>query len=463
MKEFLKKVSWVAIANATAMVVSALITIVLPKFVTIREYGYWQMYLLFVTYIGCIHLGLPDGIYLRYSGKEYKDVVRNEIKVLFWISTIYEIVVSVLVYAIALKSTVCNLAICFAVCTCVYVPSLYLKYIILASNMMKQYSLYVLSEKVVMLIAICMSALGCSVITSNFIYVDIIAKTIALVYALAICRDCFVFRIQRLSDIWKEYKLNIAAGICLMISTVSSNFIVGVIRIFIDIKWTIEDFGKVSLALQISNFVLVFVRAISLPLFPVVKRQESNNVVLIYEKLRLVLITIIMSVIVMYFPLAIFLRGWLPEYSESITYLGILFPICLFEAKQALLCETYLKSFRKERFLLLVNVGTMLLSVLISYFIIFAFENQRMSIYFILFILCFRSTVSELYLNRFLRRKIRGELVCEIVLVFIFVVGNGIFEPLVGLGIYVVSLLIYMWMHRKEYKDIKEMLIEKEL
>ena len=239
MKEFIKKVSWITIANATSMVVSVLITIVLPKYISTTEYGYWQIYLLFVTYIGCIHLGLPDGIYLRYSGKTYSEVVSNEIKLLFWISSLGEALVGIFIYFFISRTSIYQMAIAFTLCTAIYVPSLYLKYLILSSNMMKQYSLYMLSEKIFAIVAIIVGLFAYRPILYHFIYVDICGKLIAFVYALIVCRSCFHIHYQKVETLWKEFELNVKAGICLMISTVSSNFIVGVIRLFITHRWKI--------------------------------------------------------------------------------------------------------------------------------------------------------------------------------------------------------------------------------
>lgn len=455
MKEFIKKVSWVTVANATAMIVSALITIVLPKYISTTEYGYWQMYLLFVTYIGCIHLGLPDGIYLRYSGKTYSEVVSNEIKLLFWISSFGEILIGIVIYLWISRTSIYQMAIAFTLCTAIYVPSLYLKYLILSSNMMKQYSMYILSEKIFAIVAILVGFFAYRPILHHFIYVDICGKLMALIYALTQCRSCFHIYYQKVETLLREYKINVKAGLCLMISTVSSNFIVGVIRLFINQRWSIEDFGRVSFSLQISNFVLAFVRAVSLPLFPVLKMRGKDESVAIYEKIRLTLVSLILFVFIFYYPLAAFLGYWLPDYRISVYYLGILFPICLFEAKQALLCETYLKSFRKERFLLLINLSTMLISMLISGFIVFVLNNQLLAIVFILMILCFRSTVSELFLNKLMNRNILKHIVLEIIMATSFVVSNILFELKYAALFYGVCFTIFVALNRKGYQRLK--------
>src|SRR5699024_9201345 len=40
----------------------------------VEDYGFWQLYLFYSSYIGFLHFGWNDGIYLRYGGEEYDDL-----------------------------------------------------------------------------------------------------------------------------------------------------------------------------------------------------------------------------------------------------------------------------------------------------------------------------------------------------------------------------------------------------
>lgn len=56
------------VANLLSMFVSAILLLVLPNLLGETEYGYWQLYLFYTSYVGFFHLGLVDGIYLRIGG-----------------------------------------------------------------------------------------------------------------------------------------------------------------------------------------------------------------------------------------------------------------------------------------------------------------------------------------------------------------------------------------------------------
>ena len=71
MKSFLKRLSISFLANFITIMVSLAATVILPKFLELEQYGYWQVYLFYTSYVGLMHLGLNDGIYLRYGGESY--------------------------------------------------------------------------------------------------------------------------------------------------------------------------------------------------------------------------------------------------------------------------------------------------------------------------------------------------------------------------------------------------------
>ena len=54
------------------MLVSAILTVFVPKLLRITDYGFWQLFMFYQGYIGVFHLGWNDGIYLQIGGKKYE-------------------------------------------------------------------------------------------------------------------------------------------------------------------------------------------------------------------------------------------------------------------------------------------------------------------------------------------------------------------------------------------------------
>ena len=56
--------------------------LIIPKYLSVQGYGYWQLFMLYASYVGILHLGFIDGILVRWAGKSL-DEVGGEIKVAF--------------------------------------------------------------------------------------------------------------------------------------------------------------------------------------------------------------------------------------------------------------------------------------------------------------------------------------------------------------------------------------------
>ena len=70
----LSNASYAVASNLIQLIISTLVILVLPRLIGVEEYGFWQLYLFYVSYVGFAHLGWIDGIYLKYGGKEYSEL-----------------------------------------------------------------------------------------------------------------------------------------------------------------------------------------------------------------------------------------------------------------------------------------------------------------------------------------------------------------------------------------------------
>ena len=71
-------------------------------------------------------------------------------------------------------------------------------------------------------------------------------------------------------------------------------------------------------------------------------------------------------ILIFYIPMGFLMKLWLPAYSDSILFLGIMLPMCIFDGKMSLLGNTYYKLFRLEKKLLLINVITLTVNVVLT-------------------------------------------------------------------------------------------------
>ncbi|OTO76655.1 hypothetical protein A5865_000513, partial [Enterococcus sp. 12E11_DIV0728] len=58
--------------------------------------------------------------------------------------------------------------------------------------------------------------------------------------------------------------------------------IIGSIRFFVEKRWTIETFGKLSFTLSISNMFMTFINAVGVVMFPLLRRTNQNKLPHLY-------------------------------------------------------------------------------------------------------------------------------------------------------------------------------------
>ena len=66
---------------------------------SVNDFGYWQLFIFYTSYVGFFHFGFNDGIYLLNGGKNYDELNYNEIGGAFWISFFVQLILGV-VFAI---------------------------------------------------------------------------------------------------------------------------------------------------------------------------------------------------------------------------------------------------------------------------------------------------------------------------------------------------------------------------
>lgn len=93
---FLKNFYYALISNLISLIISSLIIIVVPKLIGVKEYGYWQLYLFYSAYVGFLHFGWNDGIYLRYGGERYEELNKYELFSQFYMMIVLQISLAII-------------------------------------------------------------------------------------------------------------------------------------------------------------------------------------------------------------------------------------------------------------------------------------------------------------------------------------------------------------------------------
>lgn len=453
-KSFIKNFSYAFMANIITMLISVIMTLFLPKILGVKEYSYWQLYLFYGTYAMYSSLGWCDGLYLKYGGKEYDNLNPKMISSQFWYLAIYETLFSVILSGVLLffvegidKRFVIILTF---VSTAINILRYMLQYILQATNRIKEYSTIIITERLLFV--------GCVVICwlahindyRFLIYSEVIARTIGALVGLLYCRKVVFAKLLDSREVLFEAKDLIKGGYKLLLANLTSQLIIGIVRFAIENKWGTIQFGKVSLTLSLSNMLITCISAIGIVLFPTLRRMQKEKLPQVYMVLRTFIGVPSLAILMFYMPMKFILTLWLPQYAESLKYLAILLPMCIFEGRTQLLINTYLKTLRKENLILIINIITVFISCAVTGISVYIFNNMDIAVASIIVMMVFKCFVAEIFISKLINIHIYKDTIMEILLTATFIVGSWVIGGFMGLLIYIVAFIIYLLINKKD-------------
>ncbi|WP_339243306.1 hypothetical protein [Paenibacillus sp. FSL F4-0243] len=462
---FLRNFSYAITSNLVSLIVSTLMILIVPKLIGIEEYGYWQLYLFYSSYVGFLHFGWNDGIYLRYGGKEYTELNKRTFFSQFYMLLIMQLLIVLIILSISalLNLNTDRIFIFQMIALCMFFGNirLMLLYILQATNRIKEYANIIIIGRILYCFIIIVFLLVGVRDYKLMIEADLIGIIVSLLYAMYICRDIVFREISSFYFSFRETVENIEAGIKLMFANIASMLIIGVVRFGIENSWDVSTFGKVSLTLSVSNLMMLFINAVGIILFPILRRTDEKKLSGIYSNMRTILMVFLLGILIIYYPFKVVLSAWLPHYGESLIYMAIVFPMCVYEGKMSLLINTYLKTLRKEKLMLKVNLISLITSVVITLITTLVFKDLNLSIISIVLLLAFRSVIAEIYLSKILGVTIYKDIVMELVITMTFILSGWFLNSWIAVISYGVAYIIYLIFKRKDIistiKTMKEL------
>ncbi|MHC1684885.1 MAG: hypothetical protein AB6733_18410 [Clostridiaceae bacterium] len=454
---FVKNFSYTLSSNLISMLVSFLVVLVVPKLIGVQEYGYWQLYLFYSAYVGFLHFGWNDGIYLRYGGKEYSKLDKRLFFSQFYMLTALQLAIAVIIVIISVISLVeaNRLFIFKTIAACLLITNVryMLLYLLQCTNRIKEYARCTIIDKVLYCCLITILLLAGAREYKLMIFADIIGRFVSLIYAMYCCKEIVFCRFTTFYFSFKEAIENINVGIKLMFSNIASMLINGVVRFGIERSWNVETFGKVSLTLSISNLMMLFINAVGIIMFPILRRTDEKKLPSIYVTMRDFLMVILLGTLIIYYPLKMVLAAWLPKYADNLMYMALIFPMCVFEGKMALLINTFLKTLRKEKIMLKINVISLLLSAIITFINTIILKNLNLTIASIVVVLAFRCVLAEGYLSFILKVSLFKDMILEIMMTLIFILTGWFINSLLIVLLYAIAYIIYLYIKRKDISN----------
>jgi O-antigen/teichoic acid export membrane protein len=349
-------------------------SLIIPKFLTTADYGYWQLFLLFTAYVGILHFGFLDGILVRWAGKELTDI-QSDIPVAFRFLLVEQLVV---VGGLILITAAISLPLQqVALLVLVYAVSMnILSFFLYTAQAIKRFKLVTAVNigKGTLFVLLVLLLLSTDHLGYISISIAMVIASAAFILPFAISFRGNLFDAATPQKVLGRYgRENIGIGAFVLLGNFVAVLLVTVDRLAVGSFFSIIQFAQYSFAISICALGITFIQAVSLVLFPYLSGSSLETRTQAYQILRPALIVCWAIFLICYFPFTAWVSYYLPQYAESLPLIAILFCTVGFNSQIQILHVNFFKAYRMQRIYFVIAgvalAGAVILTLLaVSFF-----------------------------------------------------------------------------------------------
>lgn len=449
-KRFIKNIIAVMIANAISLLGSIASGFLLPKLFSIEEYGYYKIFTLYLSYTGLLHFGFTDGMLLKISGTMYDDLDKEKFRkiTLFYIA--FQLAICSLVLLISLKMTEQYRFILIPLGLCIFTTNVitYFQFISQATMRFNEFSIVKVGTAVLTLISICFLygihiLCGYKIESKYYILIVTEINWIVLMFYVYKYKDIIFGKVSREYYVKDEIISYFKTGFILTISYQILQIILNLDRQFVSVTFSTSEYAVYSFAYSLISMITTVISAISLVLFPTLKKIDRETAIKVLPTSLLSVEILVLVCLGGYFPLAKIINIFLPEYVISLKYLIILFPGLVVSSCITLIIFTYYKLFNYNIPFFIISCITLAISLTLNWFAWNLFESPSaisfasivsMIIWYIMTIIYLRKKYEFQWIMNFVYMIVEG--------VLFYLIAYNIKSLLVGFIVYELIFIV---------------------
>lgn len=324
---FKKGIATILVANILNLFFQLLTNFLLPKYLIVQCYAEIKTFQLYISYIGALHLGYCDGMYIKYGGRTIQEIDDSERRTDAFTLELFQLVVTVLftIVALCLRSTT------LLACAIAILPLNMVSYYKLLFQATGEFGDYARISNITTVLTFVanMGLLLLGRFSEFYLYllsyvaVDFL---ILLVCVLLLQKHCQSGRIKGHFSV-KDLLSNIQSGFFLMLGNFSSIILTGMDRWFIKALMDNNAFAMYSFAVSMENMMNVAVTPVSTTLynyFCIHKDEET------LERIKGKIILFASAIVACAFPAKFVLETFLTKYLDSSGVIFYLFGAQIF-------------------------------------------------------------------------------------------------------------------------------------
>jgi O-antigen/teichoic acid export membrane protein len=353
-------------SSLISLVVSGGVAFLIPKYLPIEDYGYYKLFYLYVTYVSLLYLSFTDGVYLRLSGKDITEAgAEIERATRFLLLQLMVVVVpSALLIILFIHEPAHRV-----------VAIMLLPFLVVFGIQELFYRTTIATRRFrlagIVNIGMCFASAGAVLLLVSlgylrfyyFIAMGLAMEFLNLVVLGLYLRKYVILKRSSLAVVLNYGKENISSGIFVMLGGMAFVIILSLDRLMTSSFFTVEKFAMYAFAGSLLTTIYTLVNSMSSVVFPHLSAASDDVRQKAYSQGKPLLIMLWGLMLSLFFPMSLVIRLYLPNYSESMPILRVLFCSVGFGVVIQIIHQNYYWVYRKQRRYLLWGFVTVCLLV----------------------------------------------------------------------------------------------------
>lgn len=451
----------VTFSNVLTMLSGIFVGLILPKIIGVTDYGYYKTFSLYISYVGLFHFGIEDGIYLKYGGKDLSELEETKFHFYTLFLVFVEGMISLIILGVSCLWLSGDLRFIF-IFVAIYLFTInignYYQFVSQITERFTELTIIGVIRSVLTIISVVMLWLltrygGYSVNYKIYIVcVVAISATVLTVYTLIYRRLTFGRIIP-----WKEglhdmgYFIKI--GLPLMVANLCSTLLLTIDRQFVNILFDTDTYAVYAFAYNLLSLITTATSAISVVLFPIIKRFDTEKLSTNYSKTISLIMIFVSACLLVYFPICPFIEWFLPQYSGSLIIFRVILPGLVGDAAVSIIMHNYYKAMGQNLRFFIISVIILVLAIAADFVAYFIFKNMiSISIVSVLVILVWYMACEAFFIKKFHVPWVKN-LLFMLCCMAAFYGITEIPNIYIGFAVYLVSfIIIFITFYLKEIK-----------
>ncbi|EOU1714853.1 capsular biosynthesis protein [Clostridium perfringens] len=316
---FKKNILRIFSANFLTMISGILIGFIIPSILSVDSYAYLKTYTFYLSYIGLLHLGFIDGMYIKYGGKELENLDKSELKLEHITFIIIQFIITIIFIIISFYKRDMIIFL-FAISIIPVNTVAFYKLFYQAVGEFKEYVnvsyLYTLIYFIAnILLAIVFKSTNyiwyciTSILANGFVFFCLEYKFL---------KEFKKIKVKYNKKVWN----NIKVGFFVLLGNLSVVMFYAIDRWFIKLFYTVNDFAYYSFAISMLNIINLLISAISVTFYNYLSKDENEEQI---KKMKIYFIILGAFSSLGYFILSGIVNIFLKKYIPSLNIISISF------------------------------------------------------------------------------------------------------------------------------------------